>query len=93
MSPHPFPLIRALLVAGALVSQVAAPARGADLDAMVQSYCLVAFEQEMAQSGRVPLPGMASFACRCVVNRLTQGTSIELARSACKESTARRYSL
>ncbi|MEB3333495.1 MAG: hypothetical protein VKP70_00770 [Cyanobacteriota bacterium] len=81
------------LVTGALAHQLAGPARGADIGSVVQAYCLVAFEQEMAQSGKVAPAGMADYACRCVVDRLTQGTSIDSARTACRASTARRFSL
>jgi hypothetical protein len=93
MSPSRSLVTGFALVASALVHPLVTPVRSADIGAVVQAYCLVAFEQEMAQSGKVPPAGMADYACRCVVDRLTQGTSIDSARSACRASTARRYSL
>jgi hypothetical protein len=47
----------------------------------------------MTKAGKVPPQGMAAYACRCVVDRLTEGTSLVSARSYCRESTARRYAL
>ena len=92
--PRAFPL---LLLISTVVSQsfwpVRASALGANVGAIVQSYCLAAFEQEMAQAGKVAPEGMAAYACRCVVDRLSEGTGLSSARSFCRQSTARRYSL
>lgn len=93
MSRSRFLVTGLALVTSALVHPLITPVRSANIDAVVQAYCLVAFEQEMAQSGKVAPAGMADYACRCMVDRLTQGTSIDSARSACRASTARRYSL
>jgi hypothetical protein len=81
------------LLAGSLLGLAALPARSADLDSIVQAYCLLAVEQEIAQSGRVAPAGMADYACRCVRDLLTRGESLSAARSSCRASTARRYSL
>jgi hypothetical protein len=81
------------LLAGTLLSLTGGPATSSGLNPIVQAYCLVAVEQELAQSGKVPPAGMADYACRCVVDRLTQGMSVDLARSSCRASTARRYAL
>lgn len=93
MRRFPFPCTSVAVVAGILLSQLGGPARSADIASILQAYCLVAIEQEIAQSGRVPPAGMADYACRCVVDRLTQGMTVPLARSSCKASTARRYAL
>ncbi|MFN9547181.1 MAG: hypothetical protein ACK6AD_08960 [Cyanobacteriota bacterium] len=93
MSRRCFSLAGLGVLAGVLLSQIGQPANSSGLDAIVQAYCLVAVEQEMAQSGKVPPAGMADFACRCVLDRLTQGMSVASARSLCRESTARRYAL
>jgi hypothetical protein len=85
--------VSAVLLAGALLSLGRGPAWSSGLDSIVQAYCLVAVEQEMAQSGKSPPAGMVDYACRCVVDRLTQGMSVDSARSSCRASTARRYSL
>jgi hypothetical protein len=60
---------------------------------IVHSYCLAAVQQEISQAGRVAPEGMAAYACRCVMDRLSEGTSLNSARSYCRDSTARRYSL
>ncbi len=81
------------LLAGTLLGQAGGPARSADLDSIVLAYCQVAVEQELAQSGKVPPAGFTDYACRCVVDRLSQGMSLVSARTSCRASTARRYSL
>lgn len=69
------------------------PVAASGIGSIVQAYCLAAFQQEMSQAGKVPPEGMAAYACRCVVDRITEGTSLPSARSFCRESTARRYAL
>ena len=83
----------AVLVVTAALGSVSQPARSSGLGSIVQAYCLAAFQQEMEQAGKVAPAGMAAYACRCVVDRLTQGMSVDSARSSCRASTARRYSL
>ncbi|WP_216900252.1 hypothetical protein [Synechococcus sp. CCY 9618] len=58
---------------------------------VVRSFCLSAFETELAQSGKKAPDGMANFACSCVADRISSGSSIASARSSCKAATARRY--
>jgi hypothetical protein len=53
--------------------------------------CLSAFESEMAQAGKNPPAGMANYACSCVVDQISNGTSIDTARLSCRTATARRY--
>lgn len=93
MSLLRLPLSLAVLAATTLLNHAAGPARASGMGAIVQAYCLAAVEQEMTQAGRVAPQGMAAYACRCVVDRLTEGTSLQSARSYCRESTARRYAL
>lgn len=93
MSRLSSPLAGAWLLAGALLSPFGGPAHSTDIASLMQAYCQQAVEQELAQSGKVPPAGMADYACRCVVDRLTEGMSVALARSSCRASTARRYSL
>ncbi|MFM7170729.1 MAG: hypothetical protein ACKOYH_07770 [Cyanobium sp.] len=93
MSLTPLPLSFAVLAVTTFVNHTAGPAGALEMGSMVQAYCLAAVEQEMTQAGRVPPQGMADYACRCVVNQLTKGTSLHSARTYCRESTARRYAL
>lgn len=94
MSQPPLsPLSFAALAVVTVLSQSAGGARASGLGSIVQAYCLAAVQQEISQTGKVAPEGMAAYACRCVVDRLTEGTSLLSARSFCRESTARRYSL
>ncbi|MEA5392367.1 hypothetical protein VB738_13980 [Cyanobium gracile UHCC 0139] len=58
---------------------------------VVRSICLSAFETELAQSGKKAPDGMASFACNCVADRISSGSSIASARSSCRDATSKRY--
>jgi len=82
-----------MLVMTASLGLASEPVRASGLGSIVQAYCLAAIQQEMSQAGKVPPEGMAAYACRCVVDRITEGTSLPSARSYCRESTARRYAL
>ena len=74
---------------------VAPPAPGAAQDSpfgdVVKGFCLAAFQSEMAQAGKQPPAGMANFACACVAERMSGGSSVNDARSSCRQATARRY--
>ncbi len=58
---------------------------------VVRSICLSAFETELAQSGKKAPDGMASYACNCVADRISSGSSIASARSSCRDATSKRY--
>ena len=58
---------------------------------MVRSICLSALETELAQAGKTAPDGMANYACSCVADRITSGSSIASARSSCKDATSKRY--
>jgi hypothetical protein len=93
MSHSRLPLSFAVLAATAFLNQAAGPVKASGIGSVVQAYCLAAVEEEMTKAGKVPPKGMAAYACRCVVDRLTEGTSLLSARSYCRESTASRYAL
>ncbi len=98
---RPHPTTRTALFTGVLLSAMAAltvvPDLGraaraeAGMGAIVKAFCLSAFENEMAQSGKIPPAGMANYACGCVAERIGSGSSIDDARSDCRQATARRY--
>lgn len=66
-------------------------ARAEGVGAIVQAMCLTAFESEMSQAGKVPPQGMAGFACRCVADRIIQGTGVDVARKECRLATLQRF--
>jgi hypothetical protein len=79
----------ALAAFGSLESRAEA-ASGPILE-VVRSICLSAFETELAQSGKKAPDGMASYACNCVADRISSGSSIASARSSCRDATSKRY--
>ena len=61
------------------------------MGAIVRAFCLSAFETEMSQAGKTAPQGMANYACGCVEEKILGGSSIDTARQACRQATARRY--
>jgi hypothetical protein len=70
-----------------------APAGANGMAGMVKAICLGAFQSEIDGAGKVAPAGMADFACGCVTERISNGTSLDEARSTCKQLTAQRYPL
>lgn len=66
-------------------------ARGEGVGAILQAMCLTAFESEMSRAGKVAPQGMAGFACRCVADRIMQGSGVEEARKECRLATIQRF--
>ncbi|MEB3255510.1 MAG: hypothetical protein VKJ05_03885 [Synechococcaceae cyanobacterium] len=66
-------------------------ARARGMGEIVMAVCLSAFETEMAQAGKRAPAGMATYACACVVDRISSGQSLDAARDNCRSATARRY--
>lgn len=79
----------AAVALGAGLLPAASSARS--IGSVVRAFCLSAFETEMAQAGKTPPPGMAHYACGCVARRITEGGTVDQARSSCRAETARRY--
>ena len=98
LRPHPSrqaAMFSVVLLSLAALPQVSDLGRAAKADssmgAIVKAFCLSAFESEMVQSGKTAPDGMANFACGCVADRIGSGSSLETARSDCRQATARRY--
>ncbi len=79
----------AITVVGTALAPPSAGARG--VGEIVMAVCLNAFENEMAQAGKNPPAGMATYACSCVVDQISNGSGIDEARHSCRTATARRY--
>jgi hypothetical protein len=71
----------------------AAGASASEMGDLVKTLCLGAFNAEMQTAGKVAPAGMAEFACDCVARRLTAGSSLDGAKTTCKQLTAKRYPL
>jgi len=65
--------------------------RAGGFNDIVKTFCLSAFETELAQAGKQAPAGMANYACGCVADQLNTGTSLSNARQYCREATAQRY--
>jgi hypothetical protein len=79
-----------LAVAGSL-DPAAGAASGQGVGAIVRSFCLSAFEAELARSGKTAPAGMADYACSCVADRIEGGSGLDEARASCRQATTRRF--
>ena len=70
-----------------------ASASASEMGDLVKTLCLAAFNTEMQVAGKVAPAGMADYACNCVAERLTGGSSLDGAKTTCKQLTAKRYPL
>lgn len=70
-----------------------APGRASEMGDLVKTLCLGAFNAEMQVAGKVAPVGMADYACDCVAERLTNGSSLDGAKTTCKKLTAKRFPL
>jgi hypothetical protein len=61
------------------------------MGAIVRSFCLSAFEAELARSGKTAPAGMADYACGCVADRMESGSSLDEARTSCRQATSRLF--
>lgn len=86
-------LLLPCLAALAFGSGAAGPAAASEMGDLVKTLCLGAFNAELQVAGKVAPAGMADFACDCVAKRLTDGSSLDGAKSTCKQLTAKRYPL
>jgi hypothetical protein len=90
--PRGFGTVGVLLSLSAFAMvQAPASAAGGPIAEVVRSFCLSAVETELAQAGKQAPAGMADFACACVTDRITSGSSIAAARSTCRAATSKRY--
>jgi uncharacterized membrane protein YbhN (UPF0104 family) len=94
MSAHPHSSLSLLALASALslgAGLILPGAQARGVGEIVMAVCLNAFENEMAQVGKRPPAGMANYACACVVDQISNGNSLDVARTSCRTATARRY--
>ena len=57
----------------------------------IHTLCLAGFQTAFAQAGKQPPDGMGVFTCRCLVQRLQDGESLNPARESCKLEASRRF--
>ena len=81
------------LTALGLAAASGSPARAGTLSDMVKALCRSAVQAELESAGKPAPQGMAEFACDCVADRLSSGSSLDGARSTCRQQTAQRYPL
>jgi hypothetical protein len=80
-----------VLATAATLMPVGSMTQAQGMGAIVRSFCLSAFEAELARSGKTAPAGMADYACGCVADRIESGSSLDEARASCRQATVRRF--
>ena len=62
-------------------------------DGLITQFCLASFNSAMAHAGQSPPDGMGSYTCRCFLDEVKSGASIDAAQTTCKSKAASIYKL
>ncbi|MCS5691859.1 hypothetical protein NZK33_07650 [Cyanobium sp. FGCU-6] len=88
------PLRLRILLGGGLALALLVPPRAVAFDAdRVMAFCQAGFMAAMTAASRTPPSGMADFTCRCFVDRVRAGRSIDDATAVCRAQAAARFPL
>lgn len=87
------PRLRIVLGGGLAVALLFTPRAEAFDAERVMAFCQAGFMAAMSAASRTPPPGMADFTCRCFVDRVRAGSSIDVATSICRDQAAARFPL
>ena len=67
--------------------------RAGNMQEVITSICLAGFNSEMEAAGKIYNKAMGDFACKCFVQRVSNGYSLIQARDLCKESTSIKFKI
>ena len=58
---------------------------------LLTKICLLNFNAQMKSLGKVPSPEIADFTCKCFLNKIKNGSSIESAKDYCKKEASVKF--
>ena len=70
---------------------IAATPATSQVNNLLKSFCLTAFQAAMSQAGEIPTPGMGEETCSCFLDEIAGGAGIHTARHTCKRLAAATY--
>lgn len=62
-------------------------------NAVIQSFCMAAFNSAFERAGKTPPQGMGAFTCDCLGQRIQAGEGLGTARETCTMEASRRFPL
>ncbi len=71
----------------------AGPASAAIDAERVSGLCLAGFNAAMVAARKTPPAGMGEFTCKCFVDQINTGASIDQARDTCRTQAATRFNM
>ena len=69
------------------------PALASEDQNMIHRLCMAGFNGAMASAGKTPPAGMGEYTCKCFLDEVNAGKSIQSAQDTCKQKAADRYKL
>ena len=85
--------IPAITLALGLVAAPLAPAVASGDQDMITRLCMAGFNGAMASAGKTPPEGMGEYTCKCFLDEVNSGVSVQSAQDSCKQKAAERYKL
>ena len=76
-----------------LVVAPIAPAMASGENDTITRLCLAGFNAAMAHAGKTPPAGMGDYTCKCFLDAVNAGGSIQSAQATCKQKAAEPYKL
>jgi len=70
-----------------------APAVAAGDNDTITRLCLAGFNAAMSHAGKTPPAGMGDYTCKCFLDEVNAGGSIQAAQATCKQKAAARYQI
>ena len=61
------------------------------IEKIISRICISQFKQEMKEANKRPPKGMDSFTCKCFLENINKGISIDLAKTTCKEKATKQF--
>ena len=60
---------------------------------VIKSLCMASIDGQMALAGTKPPKGMKEFTCRCFIEQFNKGSSMNSAKSFCREKAIGKFKL
>ena len=85
--------IPAITIALSLLATPLPPAVASGDQDMITRLCMAGFNGAMASAGKTPPAGMGEYTCKCFLDEVNAGASVQTAQDSCKQKAAERYKL
>ncbi len=60
---------------------------------LITKICIQSFHSKVEGLSKMPPPGMDKYTCKCFLEKLNKGFSIEISKETCKEKAIKEFNL